>query len=214
MAYPDGLNHAWNVGGCCCGTPARTGVDDVAFVVQLIRRIRSQLPIDGRRIYATGISNGGMLSYRLVCDSTLFAAIGPDSATLLGTCPTPAPVSVIHVHATADHNIPYLGGRGDGLAKIYGPAIPTVIAQWRRTDRCATPSTSTNGIVTTVIATCPLGRAVELITIQAAGHQWPGSQPRTDIGTLLGLDPPSKALNATDTIWHFLAAHPATSATG
>jgi polyhydroxybutyrate depolymerase len=214
VAYPDGLDRAWNAGGGCCGVPARTGVDDVGFVVGLVAELRSRLPIDPRRVYATGISNGGMLSYRLACDTRLFAAIGPDSATLLGPCPAAAPVSVIHVHGTADRNIPYLGGQGQGVAKIDGPAVPAVIAQWRATDRCTAPSTGTAGPLTTSIATCPGGRAVELITILGAGHQWPGSPPRTAVQTLLGLDPPSTALNATDTIWHFFAAHPAPGTAG
>ncbi len=124
VLYPDGLNHAWNVGGGCCGVPARTGVDDVAFISRLVADVQAQLPIDTRRTYATGISNGGMLSYRLACDTRLFAAIGPDSATLLGPCPGPAPTSVIHIHGTADTTIRYLGGRGGGVGPHRRAARP------------------------------------------------------------------------------------------
>jgi polyhydroxybutyrate depolymerase len=213
VAYPDGLDHAWNVGDGCCGTPGRTGVDDVAFIVRLVEGIRAQLPIDDRRIFATGISNGAMLSYRLACDTRLFAAIGPDSGTQLGTCATPAPLSVIHVHGTADTRIRYLGGRGDGIANIDGPAVPEVIGGWLTTNSCPPPEASTSGSVTTSIATCPNGRAVELITIQGAGHQWPGAPARSGVQKALGMDPPSQALNATDTIWQFFATHPAPPAT-
>lgn len=69
------------------------------------------------------------------------------------------------------------------------------------------PSITTSGSVTTSIADCPAGRTVELITIQRAGHQWPGGQSKLLIQKLLGLDPPSTALNATSTIWHFFARH-------
>lgn len=207
VVYPDGVNHAWNVGGGCCGTPATTGVDDVAFVRQVVATLIRSEPIDPARVYATGISNGGMLTYRLACDTHLFAAIGPDSATLLGSCVHPGPVSVIHIHGTADHNILYEGGPGDGYAKIDGPSVPSVVAGWRTVDGCAPPATSTEGPVTRSLATCPDGRAVELVTIAGAGHQWPGSVAKPVLERVLGLDPPSTALDATDTIWQFFSAH-------
>jgi polyhydroxybutyrate depolymerase len=174
----------------------------------MVAAIGRELPLDQARLYATGISNGGMLAYRLACDTSLFAAIGPDSATLLGPCPSPARVSVIHIHGTADHNIRYDGGPGDGVAVIDGPAVPDLVATWRAIDSCPAPTVSTKATVTTSLARCPGGRAVELVTIAGAGHQWPGSAPRPLVELLLHLDPPSTALDATDTIWQFFAAHP------
>jgi len=208
VVYPDGLHRAWNVGGGCCGRPGRAGVDDTGFVTAVVAAVRAAAPVDGRRLYATGISNGGMLTYRLACDTTLFAAVAPDSATLLGDCPAPAPVSVLAVHGTADRTVRYDGGPGTGVARIDGPPVPDVVARWRAVDRCAAPVTTTAGPVTTSAATCPDGRAVELITIAGAGHQWPGAVPRPLVQKALGLDPPSTALDATRTIWAFLAAHP------
>ena len=83
MVYPDGLNRAWNAGGGCCGTPGSSGVDDVGFVESAGRgAVRRDVAVDARRIYVTGISNGGMMAYRLACDSTLFAAIGPGTQPL------------------------------------------------------------------------------------------------------------------------------------
>ncbi len=181
----------------------------MAFVVAMVAAIEQGLPIDPRRVYVTGISNGGMLAYRLACDTSLFAAAGPDSATLLGSCPSPHPLSVIHLHGTADTRIRYDGGQGDGAAKIDGPPVPDVVASWRSIDGCAAPTTSTDGAVTTSVASCPDGRAVELITIAGAGHQWPGAPQRPELEKLLGLDAPSTALDATQTIWEFFAAHPA-----
>lgn len=203
VAYPEGQNHAWSVGGGCCGKPGATGVDDVAFITGMVAAIQAAVPVDTARIYATGISNGGMMDYRLACDTTIFAAIGPDSATLLGTCPAPRPISVIAIHGTADHTVRYYGGEGDGVAKINGPAVPFVNAMWRTADHCATPATTTTESVTTFIATCPQGRAVELVTIAGAGHQWPGGARHPTAERILHLDPPSTALNATATIWAF-----------
>jgi polyhydroxybutyrate depolymerase len=208
VAYPDGRDRAWNTGGGCCGIPGRDGTSDVAFISAMVASIERALPIDPRRVYATGISNGGIMAYTLACHTTIFAAIGPDSATELGSCPSPARLSVIHIHGTADPNILYHGGRGDGIAHIDGPAVPALNATWRRTDHCAAPSVSTAGVVTTSVAQCPGGRSVELITIAGAGHQWPGSIPDPLAQRLLHVSPPSRALNATQIIWQFFAAHP------
>ena len=208
VAYPDGEHHAWNVGGGCCGTPGATHVDDVAFITAAVADIRLHLSLDTDRVYATGISNGGMMDYRLACDTSIFAAIGPDSATMLGTCPHPAPVSVIHIHGTADTHVHFEGGQGTGYARIDGPPVPSVVAAWRKTDGCPAPATAVSGPVTTSTASCPDGRSVELITIAGAGHQWPGGMAKPVVQRILQLDPPSNALDATDTIWAFFATHP------
>ena len=147
------------------------------------------------------------MDYRLACDTALFAAIAPVAGTLLGECPTPAPVSVLHLHGLADHNIPFDGSPGAGTAKIDGPPVEDVIATWRTIDHCGLPVTTTAPPVTTSRATCDDGRVVELISVAGAGHQWPGSVSRPVLEKVLGLDPPSTALNATDTIWTFFSQH-------
>jgi polyhydroxybutyrate depolymerase len=211
VAYPDGLNHAWNAGGGCCGQPGASGVDDVGFLTATVRAISAAVPIDARRLYATGMSNGGLMAYRLACDTDVFAAIGPDSATLLGSCPGPAPISVIAIHGTADENIPYQGGEGSGSAHVDGPSVPSVNAFWRGVDDCRTPTTTTlhrSQTVVESVAACPSRRTVELITVVGAGHQWPGPDTRTPAQIRHGADKPSTALDATSTIWSFFAAHP------
>jgi polyhydroxybutyrate depolymerase len=208
VAYPDGLGHAWNTGGGCCGTPGRTNADDTGFITAMVSAIERQLPVDAARVYATGISNGGIMAYTLACRTAIFAAIGPDSATELGSCPAPHPLSVIDIHGTADTRIPYQGGEGSGVAHIDGPSVPSLNARWRDIDHCAGPVVRTAGVVTTSMASCRAGRAVELITIAGAGHQWPGAASRPVLQRLLGTDPPSTALNATQVLWQFFAAHP------
>ena len=185
VAYPDGVDRAWNTGGGCCGTPARDNVDDVGFVTAMVAAIEKSVPVDAHKIYASGMSNGGIMAFTLACRTTIFAAIGPGSATQLGDCESPHPVSVIHIHGTADHNVPYDGGVGDGVAHINGPSAPDVDAQWRATDGCAGPKVSTDGGVTTSVADCPGGRRVELVSVAGMGHQW--------------------APDATTTIWRFFS---------
>ncbi|HEX4558088.1 MAG TPA: PHB depolymerase family esterase [Mycobacterium sp.] len=186
VAYPDGVDRAWDVHGCC-GRPARENIDDVGFITAVVNEISGNVGIDPRRVYATGISNGGMMSYTLACDTTTFAAIGPDSATQLDPCTTPHPTSVMHIHGTADRLIRYDGGRGVGAAHIDGPAVPDLNAFWRNVDGCAAPATTTDGAITTATAGCPDGRNVVLITVDGGGHEWPSF--------------------ATQRLWEFFAAH-------
>lgn len=216
VAYPNGLHRSWAVSADCCGRPARDGVDDVAFVDATVAAIAAGLPIDPSRVYAVGMSNGGMLAYRLACATRTFAAIGVVAGKLLGPCPAPAPISLIHIHGTADNLVRYDGGPGrfdnGGVGSfpvsIGGAAVPDQIDRWRRTARCAAPRVRAAGSVTTSAARCPGGRDVELITIAGAGHQWPGAAPLTATERLLGLDPPATALSATESIWRFFSAHP------
>jgi polyhydroxybutyrate depolymerase len=144
VAYPDGLGRAWNSGGCC-GRSSRDGIDDVGFITAAVRDVAGNVGIDPARIYATGISNGGMMAYKLACGSSVFAAIGPDSATQLDTCPSPSPTSVLHIHGAADRMIRYDGQPGVGFANIDGPPVPDVNAFWRTVDKCAPPATTVDG---------------------------------------------------------------------
>jgi polyhydroxybutyrate depolymerase len=204
VAYPAGWHRAWNAGGLCCGMPASSGVDDVKFLSQLVSNVRSALPIDPARIYAAGISNGGIMAYRLACETTLFAAIGVTAATQLGPCPHPRALSVIHVHGLADRLVPFAGpGAATPDAAVDGLPVPQVVAGWRSVDRCAPPSSTSDGIVTTSVSPCPNGRAVELVTVAGAGHQWPGARPGATEA-----DPPSLSLDATAVIWAFFESHP------
>jgi polyhydroxybutyrate depolymerase len=201
VAYPNGVGATWNGHGCC-GKSERENIDDVGFITTMVGQISAGLPIDKARVYATGISNGGIMSYALACNSAMFAAIGPDSATMLDACTAPHPTSVIHIHGTSDRLVPYTGGQG--ASTVNGPSIPDVNAFWRKVDQCGLPDITTNAPITTSTAGCADNRRVELITIAGGRHQWPG-------GTtfLERTSQTSHALNATQTIWQFFAAHPA-----
>jgi polyhydroxybutyrate depolymerase len=201
VAYPDGIGRTWNGHGCC-GKAAWENIDDVGFITAMVGQISAALPIDKARVYATGISNGGIMSYALACNSGMFAAIGPDSATMLDPCTAPHQTSVIHIHGTADKLVRYNGGRG--ASTVNGPPIADVNAFWRKVDRCSPPDITTKAPVTTSTAACADHRGVVLITIAGGRHWWPGGK------TFLGRgDSTSRALNATQTIWQFFAAHPA-----
>ena len=201
VAYPDGVGQAWNAHGCC-GRAARENVDDVGFITAMVGQISAVLPIDKSRVYATGLSNGGIMSYALACNSGIFAAIGPDSATQLDACAAPHPTSVIHIHGTDDWLVPYIGGQGARF--VNGPSVGDDNAFWRNADQCGPQDVTTNAPVTTSTAACADNRSVVLITIEGGRHEWPGGTT-----ALERADPTSHALNATQTIWQFFAAHPA-----
>jgi polyhydroxybutyrate depolymerase len=207
VAYPDGWRRAWNTGGGCCGRPAARGLDDVRFLEEVVRRVRSAHDVDADRIYLTGMSNGAMMAYTMACRSSVFAAIAPVAGTQLVSCPGAAPVSLIHVHGLTDSRVRFSGGPGEGVAEVDGPPVEQVVATWRTIDRCEASAVTASGAVRTSTAACAEGRAVTLVTIAGAGHQWPGSAAGR-AGRLLGADPPSQALDATAAIWAFFAAHP------
>jgi polyhydroxybutyrate depolymerase len=211
VAYPDGLYRSWNA-GTCCGPPAALGVDDVAFVSEVVRSLEAEGVVDPGRVYVTGMSNGAMLTYRLACATDLFAAVAPVAGTILVECGNAKPTSVLHIHGAADKNVPYGGGPGSavtvaGQPRVDGPSVPDDNATWRTIDECGPPVMVTAGDVSTSTATCPDGRNVELITIAGAGHQWPGAKPNPVAERLLGTDPPSTAIDATQVIWDFFEAH-------
>lgn len=209
VAYPDGVDRAWNA-GTCCGHPQRANIDDVAFLTAMVTSIEQRIPVDTARVYVTGMSNGAMMTLRLGCQTNLFAAIAPVAGTLLTDCSQAQPASVLQVHGTADDRVPYDGGPGKAFsatgAKVDGPSVESVNATWRAINGCPTPTSTANGEVTTQTADCPGGRTVELITIAGAGHQWPGSISGP-LAQVLGRQPPSTALNATHTIWDFFTQH-------
>lgn len=211
IAYPDGLNRAWNA-GTCCGEPQRVSADDVGFITAMVGAIEQEIPIDRARIYVTGMSNGAMMALRLGCQTDTFAAIAPVAGTLLTDCSTARPTSVLQIHGTADDRVPYAGGPGKAFAvngnpRVDGPSVESVNTTWRAADGCGAPTSTTAGDVTTQVAGCPEGRTVELISVAGAGHQWPGGEPSPLAEKVAGIPPPSTALDATDTIWQFFAQH-------
>lgn len=209
VAYPDGLDRAWNA-GTCCGEPQHVNADDVGFITAMVGAIEQQIPIDRARVYATGMSNGAMMALRLGCQTDTFAAIAPVAGTLLADCSHARPTSVLQIHGTADDRVPYNGGPGkafsaNGNPRVDGPPVEAVNATWRGIDACGQPTSSTNGSVTTHTAGCADGRSVELIAVAGAGHQWPGGEPSPLVQGIAGIPAPSTALDATDTIWQFFA---------
>jgi polyhydroxybutyrate depolymerase len=210
VAYPEGLGRSWNAGGCC-GPAMKKNVDDVGFIEAMIAEIGTGLELDDRRIFATGMSNGGIMAYRLACETELFAAIAPVAGTMLVDCNPPHPVSVLHIHGGVDGSVPPDGSLGGGTQNIDGPPLEDVIAYWRTADGCGEPTVSQFGddprVQLEAAVDCDNATAVEFIVISDAGHQWPGSTT-SDVQDQLGADPPSQLLDATFEIAGFFGEHP------
>lgn len=213
--YPNGTSRrgpllTWNA-GTCCGSAQDRRIDEMAFVRAMLDSLRATLRIDPARVYATGISNGGMMAYLAACSPGVrIAAVGVVAGELtVDDCRPARPVSVLAIHGTADDHLPFDGGRGPASLDPHDTRpVSYAVDTWRRVDACPSTLTVTReGVVThTRYAACADGTAVELYAIQGGGHAWPGADPPR-IGRRRR-DPPSRAMDATRVIWSFFAAHP------
>lgn len=192
--YPNGTSRfehrilTWNV-GFGFGYPFKNNIDDVGFLCELVNRMLSEYGADPRRVYATGISNGGIMSYRLASEaSDLFCAVAPVAGASAGrqrpgaplvVFPAPArPVSVMAFHGMQDRLMPYGGGKGVGVTNAVYIPVQDSIDMWVGYDGCSPRPqswTSTSGNV--IRAWYSGGREdseVVLYSIRDGGHSWPG----------------------------------------
>jgi polyhydroxybutyrate depolymerase len=193
VVYPVGSGSplSWNAGSCC-GNARINSIDESAFVRSIIADVKTMANVNIKRIYATGFSNGALLTYRLACEmSDTFAAVAPSNGVLIyAPCEPQQPVSLIHVHGAEDDAMPLEGG-GVG---VQFPPVKESLATWAKLDGCSgEQNVKKNGVLTHIIyAGCEPGISVELYVIDGVGHSWPS----------LDIAPVSQI------IWEFFAAHP------
>lgn len=205
---PSGQFATWNAGNCCADARDRN-VDDVGFVRQLIRDVSARLSIDHQRIYATGMSNGGMMAYRLACEMPdTFAAIaavaGTDNTT---QCTPKTPISILHIHAQNDDRVLYSGGAGrkfGDVSKVTDfTSVPATVSQWVAHNSCSpTPqrTLSTPGAYCDRYANCQDDTSVQLCVTDSGGHSWPGGHKAR------ASEAPSQAISANDVMWTFFTS--------
>jgi len=215
VAYPEALGGNWNDSRSYAAQKSG-GADDLGFIKGLAKQIEAALDIDKTRVYATGISNGGMMAYRLACQaSDVFAAAAPVAAgmpeSLKALCQGGRPVSVIAMQGTGDKIIPYAGGRIRATQDFVLSAKDS-INFWLNKDDCAKTAQITkypdkdpaDGTTAESAAyECAGGRAVELVTIAGGGHTWPGGKrnlPEILVGKI------SRDINGSQIIWDFFSA--------
>lgn len=199
VAYPDGFGRTFNARTCCFAA-WRANTDDVGYMEALVADVSAQRPIDPDRVYATGHSNGAMLAALLACESDTFAAVAPVAGTVGPPCEQDSPVSVLHIHGTADDNVPYEGGQGSaGYTNTVHYPVRATVEEWRQRNGCPAATVVVSGAVMREVSQgCRDNSAVGLYTIEGGGHPWPGAPGDSVRGTS-----PSQALDASLEVWNF-----------
>ncbi len=233
VAYPNGTRisrvltpdpvaknaqYGWNAGQCC-GLPVTRNINDVGFLLNVIADVARRTPVDLRRVYVTGISNGGMMAYAMAAEaSDHIAAIASVAGQVeLPTIHPSRPVPTMEFHSV-----------NDPIAKWDGTPNPNPrlrlsvldgIHQWVRADGCspaphdaptivgARHSVSAGETATLVTYTgCKAGTEVALWRLSGSGHVWPGSTLNTgprDTWILAGVGRGTILVNANQAMWQF-----------
>lgn len=213
--YPNGsgLIKTWNA-GFCCGKAAEDDVDDVAFIGALLDDLQAKTCTDERRVFATGMSNGAMLSHRLACEmSDRVAAIAPVAATIaVQSCQPTSKVAVMQIQGTSDGHVPWNGGKGCSPASVDFTSVPATMQGWRTRNGCADATTSYfqqgDG---TCVAYQGCASPVVLCSIEGGGHSWPGGEPKPNDGGVIDCPADghqSTSFIASEAIWTFFKANP------
>lgn len=190
-------------------------VDDVGFVRALLNDLGQAADIDGARVFATGVSNGAMMAYRLASElSDRIAAIASVAGPVeTERCFATRAVSILHFHGTSDEFVPFNGGRGrKSFSQADFRSVEASLRIWIAANGCPTtptdrqlPNRNHDGTSVSKTIWSP-GRdesEVVLYTIHGGGHTWPGRVPPI---SFLGLS--TTEICANDVMWAFFAKHP------
>jgi polyhydroxybutyrate depolymerase len=235
LAIPAGTGNfsdrwlVWNVGkwdnNGCCGYAYAHQIDDVGFISRMIDEINAKFSTDPKRMYATGISNGGLFSYLLGCKlPDKIAAVAPVAPPgVPEACLSYSLVSIVHVHGTGDPFAKYNGGTGGTLFPGLPGACFDLNAQnsrgpcavqpaerqvdyWVRKNQCS-PAPKTvykkGAAKCFLYSPCTRGTEVEFCRVEGGGHTWPSGYqyvPASKIG------PVSYDISF-DQIWDFFKRH-------
>lgn len=221
LVYPEGIGGGWNDGRDNPVSKAiEEKIDDVGFMVALIDNLSVSYPIDRSRVYAAGISNGGMMALRLACDAAdRFAAVAAVTANmpadLVENCNPKRPISTMIINGTEDPLMPFDGGEIRVFLRTRGTVISAfdTFGYWANKNGCEMktaseplddfPADGTHA-VTHDATGCSGEAAVTLIEIRGGGHTWPGGAQYLP-AMLIG--PVSRELDASTTIWRYLREH-------
>jgi polyhydroxybutyrate depolymerase len=208
--------------------------DDVGFVAAMLDALATDFAVDTKRIFATGISNGGMMAYRLACElSDRIAAAAPiASQRMVDPCTPSRPISVIHFHGLEDGLVPHAGGpsSSDGLGLEPGSGCPILftamaladdmmsaessIGAFATRNNCpGTPSSISHGAQAECrsYGPCDSDSAVVLCTMADSGHTWPGGAYEADFSCFVPIvGAISQDINANNMMWTFFQEHPLT----
>ena len=186
----------WNSGGWTIGSD----VDDIDFIDSIINLVSEKYNINNDRIYSTGMSNGGFMSYHLACKlSSKIAAIasvtGSMSTETLSSCNPDHATPILQIHGALDLTVPF-----DGNSSLGMESIDEIIDYWKKYNLCnESPITAISNNTEPLLLfqhdqylNCLNGVRVELYKVEAMGHTWPNYN--------------SYGLSATEKIWSFFNA--------
>jgi len=215
LVYPEGVQKNWNDGRPTA--PNQLGINDVGFFNQMCDYMINNYSVDAKKIYATGISNGGFMSTRLGCElSNRIAAIAVNAATIEATtiapnCKPNRPVPALYIHGTTDPLVPFLGGQITAGGTAGGTILShfQVIEKWVALNGCNSTPTITDlpdisndgtSIKQRVYSGGTNGSEVVSYVIMNGGHTWPqGYQYLNE--AIIGKT--SQDMNACEVIWTF-----------
>ncbi|MET9519082.1 PHB depolymerase family esterase [Streptomyces sp. NPDC002994] len=188
VAYPDGLDLGYNALSCCGDE------DDVGFIRAMTKRLVDKWKADPDRIYATGISNGADMSFKVAVElHEIFAAVAPVSGAYSG----PATQATTYIPRTPVHVMTFMGG----LDRIYDTA-DAAIKTWQKRLSCkASSPQKLKEEITRTHAKCADKSEVVTYRIPTMGHSWPGAEPGD-------MAEPEAGVNATDLMVEFFTSHP------
>lgn len=206
VVYPYGTNRlfdekllTWNAGNCC-GAALDQKVDDVTFLRQLILFIKNQYNV--KKVYVTGMSNGGMMTYRMACESAdIIDGIAPVAGALnVPACNPARPLDVIIFHGREDKHVLYEGGepqvKADSHARV-DRSVGFAETFWQKRNGCRDRKAVKTGKVERVSYTCDAGK-LTVVSIDDEGHTWPGGAKG-----FFGADAPTQEISATDAMLQF-----------
>jgi polyhydroxybutyrate depolymerase len=190
VTYPQGLFNSWNAGGCC-GQAVTQNIDDVGFIRAMVAAIEAEGNVDPRRVYVTGLSNGGAMTHRLACQAAdLFAAAAPMASPIalipMSSCQPSRPISVLMFMGLTDALVPY------------ATAAPS-FQYWRTFDGCvgASPDETVvvGGSMCETFTQCNDGVEAGLCSIAS-------NSPAPFAGHILYINPD---MNLSQVAWDFLS---------
>ncbi len=222
VVYPNAVDKNWNDGRI--GDKLPMDRDDVKFINMLLDTLIANYKVNSKRVFSTGISNGGFFSFYLALKlSNRILAIAPVAANipdnLKDSWKTESPVSLLLINGTKDPLVKFDGGsvgfwEDDGGNRGKSISTSWTIKIWTENNSCG--GTSKIEIIDDkeddgckaekeTYYKCGDGTKVVLVTVKGGGHTWPGASqylPKIIVG------PVCKDFNATEMIWDFFKSLP------
>ena len=216
VVYPYGTGIGplltWNAGAFV--EEIASQADDVKFINKLLDDVGLVCRVDPKRVYACGMSNGGMMCYRLAADlSNRIAAIAPVGGTMaIGDVHPQRPVSVIHFHGTLDPLVPYDMGLGKPQMFLRLRSVEESVQAWVKLNGCDAMPTETDvlskaddelKVVRQIFGPGNEGSEVVAVTVEGGGHTWPGQKPPVKF-----IGKSTMSVSANELLWAFFEKHP------